>query len=89
MINGFLLGVIVTCSIVSGAFFIKFWRQTRDTLFLAFGAAFMVEGFNRAMILFVDAPNLGHPAIYVVRLLSYLLILVAIIDKNRTPRGPQ
>ena len=87
MLNGFLLGVIVSCSLIAGAFFIKFWRQTRDTLFLAFGAAFIVEGFNRAMILFVDEPNLGHPAIYIVRLLSYLLILVAIINKNRAPRG--
>ena len=89
MINGFLLGIIVACSITAGAFFIKFWRQTRDTLFLAFGAAFLIEGFNRSMILFVDAPNLGHPVIYVVRLLSYLLILVAIINKNRAPRSRQ
>jgi hypothetical protein len=86
VLNGFLLGIIVTCSFTAGAFFIKFWRQTRDTLFLAFGAAFIVEGFNRAMILFVDEPNLGHPVIYLVRLLSYLLILIAIINKNRAPR---
>jgi uncharacterized membrane protein HdeD (DUF308 family) len=86
MLNGFLLGVIVTCSFTAAAFFIKFWRQTRDTLFLAFGASFIIEGLNRTMILFVDEPNLGHPLIYLVRLLSYLLILVAIINKNRAPR---
>ena len=86
MLNGFLLGIIVACSLTAGAFFIKFWRQTRDTLFLAFAASFIIEGINRAMILFVDEPNLGHPVIYLVRLLSYLLILVAIINKNRAPR---
>ncbi|HEU4655485.1 MAG TPA: DUF5985 family protein [Steroidobacteraceae bacterium] len=86
MLNGFLLGTIVTASLIAGAFFIKFWRQTRDTLFLAFGASFIVEGLNRSMILLVDEPNLGHPLIYLVRLLSYLLILIAIIDKNRAPR---
>jgi uncharacterized membrane protein HdeD (DUF308 family) len=86
MLNGFLLGIIVACSLTAGAFFIRFWRQTHDTLFLAFGASFIVEGCNRTMILFVDAPNLGHPLIYLVRLLSYLLILVAIINKNRAPR---
>ena len=59
MINGFLLGIIVACSITAGAFFIKFWRQTRDTLFLAFGAAFLIEGFNRSMILFVARAQLG------------------------------
>jgi hypothetical protein len=82
MLNGFLLGIIVATSLTAGAFFIRFWRQTKDSLFLAFGASFIVEGFNRAMILFVDEPNLGHPLIYLVRLLSYLLILVAIINKN-------
>jgi uncharacterized membrane protein HdeD (DUF308 family) len=86
MLNGFLLGIIVACSLTAGAFFIKFWRQTRDTLFLAFAASFIVEGLNRTMILFVDEPNLGHPVIYLVRLLSYLLILIAIINKNRAPR---
>ncbi|HEU4600354.1 MAG TPA: DUF5985 family protein [Steroidobacteraceae bacterium] len=86
MLNGFLLGTIVTSSLIAGAFFIKFWRQTRDTLFLAFGASFIVEGLNRSMILLVDEPNLGHPLIYLVRLLSYLMILIAIINKNRAPR---
>jgi hypothetical protein len=86
MLNGFLLGIIVAGSFTAGGFFIKFWRQTRDSLFLAFAASFIVEGLNRTMILFVDAPNLGHPLIYLVRLLSYLLILVAIIHKNLARR---
>ena len=47
MLEGFLLGVIVTASLTAGAFFLRFWRQTRDTLFLAFAAAFFIEGVNR------------------------------------------
>jgi Family of unknown function (DUF5985) len=83
MLNGFLLGVIVTASLTAAAYFLKFWRQTGDTLFLGFGAAFFIEGLNRITFLFLDAPNEGHPAVYVVRLFSYLLILAAIIHKNR------
>lgn len=83
-IESFLLGVIVTASLVAGMFFLKFWRQTRDTLFLGFGAAFIIEGINRLGFLFLEQPNEGHPAIYLVRLLSYLLILGSIIQKNRT-----
>lgn len=83
MINGFLLGVIVTSSLAAAAFFLKFWKQTRDLLFLGFGAAFLIEGINRLAFLFLDAPNEGDPVIYVVRLFSYLLILLAIINKNR------
>lgn len=82
MLEGFLLGVIVTASLVSAAFFWKFWRQTRDTLFLAFAAAFLIEGINRLSFLFIASPNEGSPAIYVVRLIAFLLIVAAIVRKN-------
>jgi uncharacterized membrane protein HdeD (DUF308 family) len=84
MIEGFLLGVIVTSSLTAGAFFLKFWKQTRDMLFLGFSAAFLIEGINRLAFLFIDSPNEGDPIIYTVRLFSYLLILAAIINKNRS-----
>jgi Family of unknown function (DUF5985) len=83
MIEGFFLGVIVTGSLTAGAFFLKFWRQTHDTLFLGFAAAFMIEAVNRMAFLFLENPNEGAPLLYVVRLLSYLLILAAIVNKNR------
>jgi len=83
MIDGFLLGVIVTCSLVAAAYFYKFWKQTKDRLFLAFAAAFFVEGLNRISFLFLENPNEGSPAIYLVRLLAFALILTAIVTKNR------
>ena len=83
MLEGFLLGVIVTGALVASAFFLKFWRQTRDTLFLCFAAAFAIEGVNRIAFLFVAHPDEGNPIIYTVRLFSYLLILAAIVNKNR------
>jgi uncharacterized membrane protein len=83
MIEGFLLGIIVTASLTAGAFFLKFWRRTRDTLFLAFSAAFIIEGLNRIGFLFIENPNEGSPAIYIVRLIAFLLILMAIVAKNR------
>ena len=85
MFEGFLLGVIVTASLASGAFFLKYWRRTHDQLFLAFGLAFLIEGINRIFFLLVDRPNEGSPAIYVVRLLAFLIILAAIVRKNRAP----
>ena len=84
MIEGFLLGVIVTCSFVAASFFARFWYATRDLLFLGFAAAFLLEGLNRIAFLFLDKPNIGDEVLYVVRLLSYLLILAAIVNKNRT-----
>jgi hypothetical protein len=86
MIEGFLLGVIVTCSFIAAGFFARFWFATRDLLFLGFAAAFALEGLNRTAFLFLAKPSIGDEAIYVVRLLSYLLILAAIANKNRTRR---
>jgi hypothetical protein len=86
MIDGFLLGVVVTSSFVAAGFFARFWIATRDPLFLAFAAAFALEGLNRIAFLFLDKPNMGDELIYVVRLSSYLLILAAIANKNRTRR---
>jgi hypothetical protein len=85
MLEGFLLGIIVTASLACGLFFLKFWRRTRDSLFLAFGAAFLIEGVNRVSFMLIEKPNEGSPAIYVVRLLAFLLILAAIVRKNRAP----
>jgi uncharacterized membrane protein HdeD (DUF308 family) len=82
MLEGFLLGVIATTSITASVFFLRFWRHTRDSLFLSFAIAFFVEGLNRIAVLFLEKPNEGSPIIYVVRLLVFLLILGAILKKN-------
>lgn len=88
MIEGFLLGIIVTASLTAAGFFWRFYRQTRDKLFLAFAAAFAIEGFNRMAFLLVDKPNEGSPIIYLVRLVAFLLILGAIVAKNRDASPP-
>jgi len=87
LLQGFLLGIIATSSVTAGVFFLKFWKRTRDSLFLSFGIAFLVEGLNRAAFLFVRHPNEGNPAIYVVRLCVFLLILGAILKKNYGERA--
>ena len=82
IIEAFMLGVIATASVTAGVFFLKFWRKTRDSLFLAFGLAFLIEGVNRCAFLSLSKPNEGSPYIYTVRLLSFLLMLGAILYKN-------
>ena len=82
MVESFLLGVIATTSFTAALFFLKFWRQTRDALFLSFGIAFLIEAINRCAILFVEKPSEGSPFTYIVRLFAFLLILGAILRKN-------
>jgi hypothetical protein len=74
--------VIATASVTAGLFFLKFWRDTRDSFFLAFAASFLIEGLNRVSLLFLPRPNEANPWIYLVRLFAFLLILIAIIRKN-------
>ena len=83
MINGFLLGVIATCSIVAGIFFFRYWRDTHDSLFLAFALAFTIEGLNRTAMLLRSNPNEGTISIYLVRFLAFSLIIAGIVNKNR------
>lgn len=81
-INIFLLGVIACASLTAGTFFLKFWRSTRDTLFLSFAVFFFTDAMIRVTLLFFQRPNEGSPWIYVVRLTALLVILAAILRKN-------
>ena len=81
-IEGFLLGVIITASLIASLFFMKFWRQTKDLLFLAFGLAFLLEGLNRIGFLFIATPNEAGAANYGLRLLAFLIILAGIVYKR-------
>jgi uncharacterized membrane protein HdeD (DUF308 family) len=81
-VNIALLGAISLASVACGLFFLRFWRAGRDRFFLLFGISFLVEGINRFALALIPHPNEGTPGIYLVRLVSYALILAAIVDKN-------
>ncbi len=82
LVEGFLMGVIATASAAIGVLFLKYWRRTRDELFLAFSAAFLIEACNRLWLLTQKHPNDANPAYYLIRLFSFLLILAGILRKN-------
>lgn len=81
-LDNFLLGFIAGCSLVAGIFFLRFYRATRDPLFLAFLIFFVVQGCTNAVVLELPQPNIGTPMIFFVRLLSVLVVLAAILWKN-------
>jgi len=80
--EGFLLGIIATASAAIGVLFFKYWRRTRDPLFLSFGAAFLIDGFNQVWLLAQPHPNNANPGYYLIRLFSFLIILAGILRKN-------
>ncbi|HTX42602.1 MAG TPA: DUF5985 family protein [Acidobacteriaceae bacterium] len=78
----FLLGYIVAVSGVVALYFLRFFRETRDGLFLAFAFFFAVQGATRAVGLSSANPNLVIGWEYVLRLLAVVLIVFAILRKN-------
>ena len=79
----FLIGATVMACVVAGLFFLRFWRRTRDRLFALFSAAFWLLALNWLALAFTTRDEV-RTALYVVRLVAFLVILAAIIDKNRT-----
>ena len=75
-------------SLLVGLFFLRFWRDTRDRFFLFFATAFAVEGINRVALALTNVSEDTEPYFYLIRLFSFLLILAAIVDKNRK-RSPR
>ena len=84
--NAFISGLLVAGYAVAGLFFLRFWRRSRDRLFAWFAAAFWLLGAQRGARATLERGAPGGTWLYVVRLLAFLLILAAVIDKNR-PRG--
>ena len=83
LFEGFLEGVISISSLAAGLYFLRFWRDTRDSLFLAFSIAFFIEGVNRCVRIFFINPSEGAPWVFVVRAFAFLIILAGIVNKNR------
>lgn len=79
----FVLGGIAIASLVAAMFFWRYWRETHDPLFLFFATSFILETVNRTLLCLLQDWTEGQPALYLVRLFSYLLILAGVAYKNR------
>lgn len=89
MLINFVSGALTLGFFVAAVFFLKFWYRTRDRLFLAFAAAFVLLALNQTFAAFLGAGDELTPFTYVLRVLGFVLILLAIVDKNLSNRGSQ
>ena len=78
----FMLGMISMGSMTAGLFFLRYWRITRDRLFVLFALAFFLEALNRALFAYGGAKQEEALLYFVIRLAAFALILIAVIDKN-------
>ncbi|WP_257460082.1 DUF5985 family protein [Archangium lipolyticum] len=85
--NDFISGMTSALCCVAGLFFLRFWRKTRDRFFAFFATSFLLMAVHRMVSLYLRDDSEHLLTAYVIRLLTFVLILVAIVDKNRgTPR---
>jgi Family of unknown function (DUF5985) len=77
-------GMLTVLSLVAALFFTMSWRRSGDRFFLIFALAFTLLGIERLILGILNLPESPLLSIYVVRLIAFLLIIIAIVDKNRT-----
>lgn len=91
----FLSGVYMVSFAASGLVFLKFYSSTGDRFFKYFCYACWMLSIERIALFFIANPYPTTPTIvaestawvYLFRLFSFLIIVYAIFDKNRTTEG--
>ena len=83
MLVEFLSGAVTFGFDLAGLFFLRFWRRTGDSLFLAFAVAFWLLGLGQALLALSNVPVEERSWLYLLRLAAFGIILVAIGFKNR------
>lgn len=84
--SGLILGATACGFVIAGYWFLRFWKQTGDRFFLLFGLGFFAFAANRISIALTDPTNESRHWLYLVRFAATLLIVFAIVDKNRGRR---
>jgi hypothetical protein len=82
-INYLLTGAIGMASLIAALFFLRFWKTTRDRFFLYFAVSFLIQGVNRFFLVQGVQASDDTPIGYLFRLISYMLIVIAVVEKNR------
>lgn len=81
----FFSGAVTLGFVVAAGFFFSFWRKTHDRLFLAFAVSFVLFALNQALASWLTVVIEPASLIYVLRVLGFVIILGAIVDKNARP----
>ena len=84
----FLYGAVVMGFAVACLLFLSYWRRTRQALFLTFAACFFLLSVNYAWLALTNIPVEERSPLYLVRLLAFGLIIVAIVQSNRGGKTP-
>jgi hypothetical protein len=82
----FIFGSLVMACLIVGTFFLRFWRKSKDRLFVFFAGTFWLLGLNWLALAFTKKEE-PETVLYVIRLIAFVLLIVGILDKNRARGG--
>jgi hypothetical protein len=83
----FVSGAITAGFLVLGLYFLRFWRRTRDALFVNFAVAFWLLALNQAAATLSPGGEIEKGWVYLIRLAAFLIIIAAIVRKNISSSG--
>jgi uncharacterized membrane protein len=81
-----LIGILVMGYAIGALFFFRFWKESRDRLFLMFGIAFAVLALQQLLYGLTNEATESPALLYLIRLIAFVIILVGILDKNLKAR---
>lgn len=82
-LNQFMLGACAMACWAIGLFFLRYWRTSRDRLFVFFVAAFWALALNWVGLVGLNPSDDTRHWFYLARLLAFFLIIAGVVDKNR------
>ena len=80
----FLSGAVAFGFLVCALFFLRSWKRTHDQLFLAFAFAFVLLGLGQGILALANIPAEERSYLFMLRVAAFALILIAIVQKNRS-----
>jgi len=80
--NAALIGATAMAALTAALFFLRFWRRSRDPLFLFFSLAFGIDAVMRFILGFSTHSAEDEPFYYLPRLVTFGLIIAGIAYKN-------
>ena len=79
----FVAGAVTMGFSIAALFFLRFWKRTRDGLFLAFALAFLLLGLNQALVVLGRVPVEDRSPLFLFRLAAFAIIIWAVFQKSR------
>ena len=86
MTADFVSGATMAAALVIAVIFFRYWRQTRDRLFLGFALGFAVFSVSRVILAFLDEDDEGR--IFVLRAAAARLHVDPRRDRGQEPERP-